>query len=192
MSSASHELCSQLLKRLAEGDREVERELFELLYDELKSKAQALMRRQSAAHTLQATALVHEAWLKLAEREAAGVTSRTHFFRVAARAMRSVLVDHARSRATDKRGGAGVKLAIDSVDISIDRPSETLLSLDEALTKLQTVDAALARVAELRLFTGLEHDEIAQALDVSSRTVERAWKLARAWLQRYLDDASRS
>jgi RNA polymerase sigma factor (TIGR02999 family) len=183
------ELASQLLHRLADGDHEVEGQVFALLYDDLKLRAQALMRHQPAAHTLQPTALVHEAWLKLADNSLGGAASRTHFFKVAARAMRSVLVDHARAHATDKRGGAAAKQSIEADEIAIDGPSGTLLLLDEALTRLQAADPDLARIAELRLFGGLSHGEIAEALDISPRTAERAWKLARAWLQRDLGNS---
>jgi len=182
-----NELASQLLRRLAGGERDVEAQLFPLLYDELKGRAHQLMRHQPAAHTLQTTALVHEAWLKLGDRGPGALQSRTHFFRLAARAMRSVLVDHARSRATDKRGGGAAKVSIDEVDITVDGPSETMLALDQALIKLLGIDGDLARIAEMRLFGGLELGEIAEVLGVSTRTVERAWKLARAWLQRDLD-----
>lgn len=189
MPEPAADLTSQLLQRLTDGDRGVEKRLFELLYDDLKERAHGLMRNQPPDHSLQTTALVHEAWLKLGDQESADL-ARTHFFKLASRAMRSVLVDHARARATDKRGGGAPRLEIDEADVSVDARSDTLLALDEALTKLAAVDADLARIAELRLFGGLEHGEIAETLGVSTSTVERAWKASRAWLQRELDQAS--
>ena len=173
-----------LLQRLAAGEREVESELYRLLHAELHERAHRLMRHQPAGHTLQTTALVHEAWMKLAPADKDIASSRAHFCKLAARAMRSVLVDHARAGATDKRGGGAQQLPLDERDALTEGPNSTMLALDDALTKLQAVDAELVRVAELRLFAGLEHSEIAQVLGVSSRTVERAWKMARAWLQR--------
>jgi RNA polymerase sigma factor (TIGR02999 family) len=175
-----------LLRRLAAGDRDAEGPLFQAVQEDLRARAHRLMRNQPAGHTLQTTALVHEAWLKLAPAANDAANSRIHFLKLAARAMRSVLVDHARAQATDKRGGGAVALPLDEDDALVDGPSATMLALDEALTKLQAVDGDLARIAELRLFAGLEHADAAEALGVSTRTIERAWKLARAWLQREL------
>jgi len=184
-------MVSHLLQRLSGGELVVEERLYELVYDDLKVRAHGLMRRQPADHTLQTTALVHEAWLKLDMRGQLAVTSRAHFFRLAARAMRSVLVDHARARMADKRGGGASRPALDDSAVHVDGPSDLFLALDEALAKLVGVDADLAQVAELRLFAGLEHGEIAETLGVSSSTVERAWRLARGWLQHELDSEPR-
>lgn len=189
MSESSDALASQLLQRLAGGERQIEARLFDLVYADLKQRAHGLMRKQAANHTLQTTALVHEAWLRLGAHEQAPVNSRTHYFRVASRAMRSVLVDHARARATEKRGGAAAVVSIEDANVSIDGPGDGFLALDEALTELAKVDRDMVQIAEMRLFGGLEHAEIADTLGVSTSTIERAWKLARAWLQRHLDEA---
>lgn len=189
MPDSSRDLTSRLLRRLAGGERDVEGRLFELVYEDLRKRAHGMMIRQPANHTLQTTALVHEAWLKLGEPKDGDLATRTHYLRLASRAMRSVLVDHARARATEKRGGAAARLPLDEAGVSIDGPSQTLLELDESLTRLAKADRDLARIAELRLFGGLEHEEVARALGVSTKTVERAWKLARAWLQRDLGRA---
>jgi RNA polymerase sigma factor (TIGR02999 family) len=163
-------------------------DLMPLVYDELRRLAANYIRRERPGQTLQATALVHEAWLRLADHQGRP-TSRAHFFRLAARAMRCVLVDHARSRAAAKRGGGAERAPIDDIEAAASGPSDTLLAIDESLTRLQAVDANLARMAELRLFAGLDHAEIARELGVSTRTIERGWRLARRWIQADLEHA---
>jgi RNA polymerase sigma factor (TIGR02999 family) len=190
VNDPSNALTSHLLQRLAAGDRTVESELYARVYEELHERAHQIMRTQPRGHTLQPTALVHEAWLKLADHDLGNVNSQTHFLRLAAKAMRCVLVDHARARAAEKRGGAAQRFSIDDAEVLTEGPGQTFLALDESLERLQASDPELARVAELRLFAGLDHADIARALDVSVRTVERAWKLARTWLQRDLDGQS--
>jgi RNA polymerase sigma-70 factor, ECF subfamily len=178
---------SQLLRRLAAGEQGVEGELYERVYADLRERAQQLMNRQRRGHTLQPTALVHEAWLRIADHGLHEVDSSAHFFRLAARAMRSVLVDHARARVTEKRGGGGARIPIEKLELSSSDPGEALLSLHESLERLQASHPDFARVAEMRLFAGLGHAEIAAVLGVSTRTVERSWRLARAWMQQDLD-----
>lgn len=175
------------LLRLAQtGSREAEAQLYELLRGELRRLADEHMRRQPA-HTLQPTALIHEAWLALfrSEREYA---SREHFLAFAARAMRSVLVDHARRHARQKRGGDRERVPLDqALEVYARTPSD-LLVLDDALARLAAVDERLARVVELRFFGGLTVEETATALGVSIATVERDWKLARSRLERELGE----
>lgn len=183
---AVQEEVTKELRRLRSGDGAAEGRLFQLLYTELHDRARQLMSRQRADHTLQATALVNEAWLKLCRHDRDVEVDRTHFVQLATRAMRSVLVDHARARVTDKRGGGAGRIPIEDHEVVQDAPGGALLALDEALTRMKRSDPDLARVAELRLFGGLEHQEIAVVLGISTRTAERAWKVVQSMLQREL------
>ena len=154
-------------------------ELLPLVYDELRKLAAAKLVSEKSGHTLDATALVHEAWLKLADASVEW-QDRTHFFRTAATAMRRILVDRARAKLTTKRdGGQRVELP----DLAAPLPDEELLALDEALTKFAAGKPDHARLVELRFFAGLTNDEAAEALSVSPATAERMWRFARAWLQ---------
>jgi len=174
-----------LLERMRDGDAGAGRELFGLLHAELHERARGFMHDQGADHTLQATALVNEAWLKLERGGHGDWENRRHFLGVATTAMRSVLVDHARARAAQKRGGQRER--VDLADVDASAPAhESILVLDEALQTIAAEDEACARVCELRLFGGLEHAEIAKILDVSTRTVERAWKVGRERLKEAL------
>ena len=162
-------------------------ELFPQLYAELREIADRLLRGEVTGHTLQPTALVHEAWFKLAGPRAPRPVDRTHFLALAARAMRQVLVDHARRRRALKRGGPAVDLSIADARLGFSLPLDGLLSVDDALTRLAENSPRLARVVELRFFAGLSEDETAKALEVTSRTVQRDWAKARAWLHAELD-----
>lgn len=170
-----------LLRRSAAGDPDAASALFEQLYGELRARAQRVAAQAGA--TLQPTALVHEAWLKLVPERTPSFADRLHFLRAAAAAMRSVLVDHIRARNTDKRGGGRrAHVELDALaDVYADRAVD-LLALDEALQRLGAMDAQLAQIVELRFFAGLEMREVAAALDVSLSTVERGWRTARTWL----------
>lgn len=177
---------TRLLARLRAGDgspdgRVVDR-LFELVYEELKTLARARLRSERPDHTLDATALVHEAYLKLVDQTRVDWRNRAHFFAIAAQAMRRLLIDHARARSTAKRGGDRVLVTFDEGDAPRTSGSDELLELDEALTRLEVLDARQARVVEYRFFVGLKDREIAEVLDVSVPTVRRDWRLARAWL----------
>ncbi|MEQ8767892.1 MAG: ECF-type sigma factor [Planctomycetota bacterium] len=175
-----------LLQRLRDGDASVEDILLPRVYDDLRAIARRRMADQKPSHTLQATALVHEAWLKVAE--AAGqAENRTQFLRIAASAMRSVLVDHARAKGSRKRGGDRKRIAAELAQVACAENPGLVLDVDEALVKLAALDPQLAKIAECRFFGGLQNDEIADSLGVSTRTVERGWRTARAWLQRELD-----
>jgi RNA polymerase sigma factor (TIGR02999 family) len=156
--------------------------LFLRLYAELRVIADRLLRREAPGHTLQPTALVHEAWFKLAGPSAPRAADRSHFLALAARAMRQVLVDSARRRRAAKRGGALVDMTLSDDRLGLVIPLDDLIAVDDALTRLAANDERLARVVELRFFAGLNEEEIAEALGVTSRTVQRDWAKARAWL----------
>jgi RNA polymerase sigma factor (TIGR02999 family) len=160
-------------------------ELLSILYDELHRLAHHYMRGEHAGHTLQTTALVNEAYLRLVEIDRIQWRDRTHFVAMAATVMRRVLVDHARAQARDKRGG-GVAITSLDVDVAAPGPSVDVLALHEALDRLGTLDAVQGRIVELRYFAGLTIDEVAAALDVSAGTVKRDWAIAKAWLYREL------
>jgi RNA polymerase sigma factor (TIGR02999 family) len=153
-----------------------------LVYAELHRLASSLMSHERAGHTLQPTALIHEAFLRLVQGEQIEWQSRYHFFAVAAQMMRRILVDHARSVNAEKRFGKREKLSLESALVYTDAQSEELLALDEALERLGKVDERQYRIVELRFFAGLSTDEVAELLGVSSRTVKRDWMMARAWL----------
>lgn len=175
-----------LLVRAGAGDHSAASTLFDLLYGELRARARAIL-RDDRGLTLQPTALVHEAWLKLVPGGAAGPRDRAHFLRLAAAAMRSVLVDHARARNADKRGGGARRQPIDELcDVFAARATD-LVVLDDALRRLHDLDPMLAQIVELRFFAGLEVAEVAATLAVSASTVERAWRTARSWLRAELD-----
>jgi len=161
-------------------------ELFPLVYAELRRIAAREMRRERPGRTLQTTALVHEAYLRLLKDASLSFESRAHFLGIAARAMREILIEHARGRGARKRGGGAVRLTLDDVTAPVAAPSIDVLALDEALQRLARLDERHARVVELRYFGGLSVEETAAALDLSPATVKRAWTLARAWLYREL------
>ena len=185
-----------LLDRARAGDTDAFGRLVGELYDELRHMAHAQRRRLGAADTVNTTAVVHEAYAKLADRadrtDGLAFMDRSHFFRVAARSMRDVIVDYARAQQTAKRGGPGRPASLDAVGPVADRsggvdPAE-VLSIDHALGALERLDAEAARVAELRYFGGLTTEETAEALALSPATVKRRWTVARAWLYRQLTD----
>jgi RNA polymerase sigma factor (TIGR02999 family) len=172
-----------LLHAIAGGDRGAEDQLIPLVYGELRRIAAGQMRYEGRAHTLQATALVHEAYLRLAKPGAGGWQNRAHFFAVAARVMRRLLVDAARARNADKRGGGAIAVpdGLDFIAVEAGDPEE-MIAIDRALTRLAEMDARQARIVELRFFAGMTVEEIAELLGISSRTVKREWRMARAWL----------
>ena len=171
---------TELLKRWRAGDRGALDALVPLVYGELKRVAEGYLRRERGA-TLQPTALVHEAYLKLIAGADVDWQDRRHFFATAARLMRQILVDHARAREADKRSG-GERVTLSSVDPPDPRNDVDLLALDQALSRLEALDARKARVVELRVFAGLDFAEIGALLDLSRATLDREWRAARAWL----------
>jgi RNA polymerase sigma factor (TIGR02999 family) len=182
-----HEI-TRLLARVQEGDREALERLIPLVYDELRALAHR-QRRRSNSETLNTTALVHEAYEKLA-RSKSGFADRRHFLRVAARAMREVLVDHARAHQRAKRGGGVRPLSLDEMGLVPPQRADQVIALDEALTRLTALDARQAEVVELRYFVGLTIPEAADVLGLSSATVKRDWLAARAWLYQTLSEAA--
>lgn len=165
-------------------------ELLPLVYDELRLLARQKLAAETPGQTLQATALVHEAYLRLVNPEIPLCwENRRHFFAAAAEAMRRILIEAARSKATQKRGGSGAKLDLDAGQLPIDEPAIDLLSLDEALTALGNHEPLAAELVKLRFFTGLTHTDAAEALGIERRTADRLWLLAKTWLFRYLSDS---
>ena len=177
---------AHLLSRVAEGDPAAWDELLPRLYATLHEIAHRLMHGQPRGHTLQTTALVHEAYLKMAG-GAPRCETRLHFERVAARAMRTILVDHARARNAQKRGEGGRRVMLTDELIEVAGPQLDVLALHEALEKLQKLDPETAEVAEMRCFGGLQHDDIARVTGRSTRTVERAWRFARSWIENEME-----
>src|SRR5262245_40947174 len=181
---------TRLLEAAARGDRQAAAELLPLVYNELRRLAASRLAREKPGQTLDATALVHEAYRRLigARRASEGFGSRGHFLAAAAEAMRRILVEQARKRAADKRGGGGKRFELAESDrVALPDP-DTLLAIDEALSRLEAEDAPSAAVARLRLFAGLSVDEVAEALGVSRATAFRDWAYARAWLTAALSE----
>jgi len=178
---------ARVLLRVCRGEAAASRELFPIVYEELRGLARGLLRRERPGHTLQTTALIHEAYLRLVDRSLAGVDSRTHFVAIAARCMRQILVDHARVRGAQKRGGDRERNPLDDAVAAFEQDGTDLVALHEALERLGAADERKARVVELRFFGGLTIEEAASVLGVSPKTIEADWHLARAWLRRELD-----
>ncbi len=175
-----------LIVEWRDGKAEAFDQLFVLVYDELRKLASGYLRRERGGHTLQTTALVNEAYLKLQNHQDWQPENRLHFFAVAARVMRHILIDHARSRQQEKHGGGTVLLSLDEALSLSDERSDALLALDDALKELAKRDQRKSQVVELRFFGGLTIEETAAFLGVSFNTVVRDWEMARAWLYRYL------
>lgn len=173
-----------LLVKWQEGNPNAFDELFPLVYDELKRIANGYLRRERSDHTLVATALVHEAYLKMVDTDRMQWQNRVHFVRVAARAMRRILVSYARQHNAEKRGGQNLHVTL--VDVASDTPADDLLALDEALERLEQLNPRLKDVVELRYFGGLTAEETGAVLNISRETVTRDWKKAKAWLYRAL------
>jgi RNA polymerase sigma factor (TIGR02999 family) len=173
---------TRLLVRLTDGDRGVLDELLPVVYGELRKLASSYLRRERVGHTLQPTALVHEAYMRLVDQTQVQWQNRAHFFGVAAQMMRRILVDHARAHEAEKRGGEFQKLSLDeNIDVSGER-DVNLVALDDALNLLAEVDPQKSKIVELRFFGGLSVEETAEVLGVSAPTVKRQWRMAKAWL----------
>ena len=181
MESSDSEVTA-LLTQLSNGDKTVIERLMPLVYDELHRRAARHMRQERTGHTLQPTALVHEAYLKLVGQRGASYKNRTHFFAVASQLMRRILIDHARARRSAKRGGEQDTFSLkDTAEFRAGTPIE-LIAIDNALQKLKLLDSRQEQIVEMRFFGGLTVEETAEILGVSIRTVEREWTMARAWL----------
>jgi RNA polymerase sigma factor (TIGR02999 family) len=177
---------TQMLRAWSAGENGAEESLFPLVYDELKRIAQRYLQHERDGHTLQPTALVHEAYLRLIDQSRVRWQNRAQFYGVAATMMRRILINHARALATEKRGGAAQRLSLDETNISIEQDATDLIALDEALHRLAKLDERKSRVVELLYFGGVENKEVAEILGISEKTVQRDWKLARSWLYREL------
>lgn len=175
-----------MLRRLNQGDAEAAQRLLPLLYDELRRLAGSYMRQERSNHTLNPTALVHEAYMKLVNQREVEWQGRTHFFNVGAQAMRRILVDHARQKRRIKRGGGEVTASLDERQVPRESDAIDLVDLDDAIRRLAELDPRQAQIVELRFFGAMEMQQIAEKLGVSKRTVEADWTMARAWLSREL------
>lgn len=177
------------LLQASPDDAAAQDRLYAIVYDELRGVARNQLRAERAGHTLQATALANEVYLKLMGQQAADWQNRAHFFAIASRATRRILVDHARGRLRAKRGGGAPHTSLTAGrHVAGAAPDTELVALDEALSRLRETDPAKCQVVEMRYFGGFKNEEIAQALDVSTKTVERHWKFAKAWLFRTLSE----
>jgi RNA polymerase sigma-70 factor (ECF subfamily) len=179
-----------ILRDWSGGDARAPERLMPFVYDELRRLARAFLNRERGGHTLQPTALVNEAYLRLVDQTRVDWQSRAHFYGIASRMMRRVLIDHARARVTDKRGGATLRLSLEDVQAPAEQRAASLVALDEALARLAALDERKSRVVEMRFFGGMTDEEIAEALGVTTRTVLRDWKKARLWLYRELSESS--
>lgn len=172
-----------LLQRVGQGDRGSESALLELVYSELHRLASSYMRRERKDHTLQPSALVNEAYVKLIGTQDVPWQNRGHFYAAAARVMRNILIDYARTRSAERRGGAPVRAPLREDMLMVEEDPDRFLLLDAAMNRLEQLDARQAKVVELRFYGGLNVEETAAALDISEKTVKRDWAVARAWLE---------
>ena len=179
-----------LLTNLANGDDRASARLTPLVYNELRRLARSYMRKERSDHTLQATALVHEAYLRLVEQRSVDWQGRAHFFGVAAQMMRRILIDHARSHLRDKRGGGAIAVSLDDFPLFAPERSSELVKLDESLEKLARLDRRQAKIVELRFFAGLTVEQTAEVLGISAKTVKRDWNVAKAWLHADIESKS--
>ncbi len=195
MTPACHNELTEILiahQPDAAGGHSYSDRIFEIVYDELKRLAGSLMRRERPDHTLQPTALVHEAYCRLVDQTRIEWQNRAHFFGIAARAMRQILVDHARKRVAAKRGGECQKVTLDErLELRVDADVE-VSELDDALKRLEEMDERMSRVVELHVFGGMKEEEIAHVIGISRRTVQRDWQVAKLWLGRELSGGTSS
>ena len=186
MINAGSQQITDLLVDWSKGDEFALEQLMPLVYEELRQMARRFMRRQPSEHTFQTTELIHEAYLKLADSENKNWQNRTHFFGVASKAMRHILVDYARSKHSQKRGGWQERVTLADNVKNADQPSKEMIALDDALNLLATLDERKVRVVEMKFFAGLKIEEIAEVLKISPETVKRDWSFAQSWLLREL------
>ncbi len=176
-----------MLNEWSEGKAQVFDELVPLVYEELRRQANSYLRRENPNHTLQATALIHETYLKLIDQREAHFNNRAHFFAIASNLMRRILVDHARAKQRNKRGGNAEELPLEDVEnTTLKEPEINLIDLDEALNRLEKLDERQARIVELRYFSGLSVNDTAEVMKISRSTVNQDWAIAKAWLFREL------
>jgi RNA polymerase sigma-70 factor (ECF subfamily) len=183
---------TRLLANWSKGDLQAREQLMPLVYDELRRLAASYLRRERVDHTLQATALVNEAYMRLVQERSVNWQSRSHFFSVCAKMMRRILVDHARGHLANKRGAGAPKVALtEALVMSQEQPAD-LIALDESLTRLTALDPQRSRIVELRVFAGLTVEETAEVLKISQATVKRDWAVAKAWLLREIENQPES
>ena len=190
MKSIPTKEVTQLLRAWMRGEDGAKEELYQMVYDELRRQAHRYMSRENSGHTLQTTALVNEAYLKLADTNNLNWQDRAHFFAVSANVMRHILVDHARASRAERRGGEAQQVGLEDIIEIPQAPNKDILALNDALNKLAKVDDRKSKVVELRYFGGLSVEETAEVLKVSADTVMRDWRLAKAWLLRELSGES--
>ncbi|MGH9630291.1 MAG: sigma-70 family RNA polymerase sigma factor [Bryobacteraceae bacterium] len=184
MSAPGPEDVTRLLINWRNGDQQALEQLMPLVYGELRKLANRYLRRERSDHTLQSTALVHEAYLRLVDQRSVQWQNRAHFFGVAAQMIRRILVDHARGHQTSKRGGGAPKLSLDEAVAVAEKRDLDLVALDDALNGLAAIDPQQSRIVELRFFAGLSIEDTAEVLGISPATVKRDWTIAKAWLYR--------
>lgn len=189
LNKETHEV-TKILQEWRSGKKQAAEQLFPLVYDELKRQARNYLRRERDDHTLQPTALVHEAYLKMVDQTVLSAENRIHFFAIASRVMRQILVDHAREHKAEKRGGAAQRLSIEDIDVLPEQTAADVLELDEALRRLEAIDERKCRVVDMRFFGGLKEKEIAEVLGVTEKTVRRDWQFAKLWLYRELSQTA--
>ena len=175
---------TQLLIGWSKGDREALDALVPLVYEELRRQASRYLRRERVGHTLQTTALIHEAYMRLVDQKNVHWQNRAHFFGIAAQMMRRILVDYARTRQRAKRGGSDVRVSLSEATLKAPGQNLDVVALDEALERLAEIDEQQSRIVELRFFSGLTVEETAEVLGISTATVKRDWSMAKAWLHR--------
>lgn len=178
---------TQILQDWNDGNVEAIDRLMPFVYEELKYQARLMMAKERSNHTLQPTALIHETFLRLRKQSGIEWENRSHFYGVSSRLMRQILVDHARLRASNKRGNNPIHFSIDDLNISVEEQSLSILALDEALAKFAKMNEQQASIVEMKFFGGLTNKEVAEALEISERTVVSRWKVARIWLFRELN-----
>lgn len=190
MHSQSPQEITQLLRAWSEGDKSALDQLLPLIYGELRRLAGRYMRRENPGHTLQSSDLINEAWLRLADQRQVQWQNRAHFFGIAAQLMRRILIDHARRHHYQKRGGGAIQVSLDETAAVTAARAAELLAVDEALERLTAMDARKGRIIELRFFGGLNLDETAEVMGLSSPTIQREWRAAKAWLHRLLTEGN--
>jgi RNA polymerase sigma factor (TIGR02999 family) len=188
MTGPAEGMVTRMLRAASEGDSKASADLLPLVYDELRRLARSQMAKTPPGNTLQPTALVHEAYMRLVGSEEPSWDNRGHFFAAAAKAMRQILVEQARRKGSQKRGGDRKRVDVDDVEPAIDPPSADMLALHEALEQLERIDARQGEIVMLRYFAGLTTEEAAAALGISTRTIEREWRFARSYLSSQLAD----
>jgi len=181
---------TEMLAGYARGDKEALDQLMPVVYEELRRQAARYLRREQPGHTLQTTALIHEAYVRLVDQRNVQWQNRAHFFGIAAQLMRRILVDHARAKKRVKRGGSDVRVSLADADVAVKGQELDVVAVDEALQRLAALDEQQSRVVELRFFSGLTVEETAEVMGISKATVKRDWAMAKAWLHRELSGES--